>query len=129
MCAQAPLGSVKTDGNEVSGLVTVSGGRAVIGNKGAVLAGQAGAEVQLHRGGTVKVCVAPGMRKGLRPVGSFPSGESPCGALDMAGNAWEWVSDAYGGDPQRRIIRGGAVGYGERAARTYHRAIEGAGVT
>lgn len=31
----------------------------------------------------------------LRPVGSFPKGASPYGALDMAGNGWEWVSSAY----------------------------------
>ncbi len=29
------------------------------------------------------------------PVGSFPAGESPYGALDMAGNAAEWVADWY----------------------------------
>jgi formylglycine-generating enzyme required for sulfatase activity len=28
-------------------------------------------------------------------VGSFPDGASPYGALDMAGNAWEWVADHY----------------------------------
>ena len=27
------------------------------------------------------------------PVGSYPDGASWCGALDMAGNVWEWVSD------------------------------------
>ncbi len=29
------------------------------------------------------------------PVGSYPAGASPYGALDMAGNVWEWVSDWF----------------------------------
>lgn len=65
----------------------------------------------------------------LRAVGSLPAGASPYGCLDMAGNAWEWVQGFYQGNPQQRILRGGAVGYGERACRTYYRAIEGASVT
>ena len=31
----------------------------------------------------------------LRPVGSLVKGASPYGALDMAGNGWEWVSSVY----------------------------------
>ena len=65
----------------------------------------------------------------VRPVSSKPEGASPYGCVDMAGNAWEWVQGFYNGNPEQRLLRGGAVGYGERACRTYSRAIEGAGAT
>ncbi len=56
-------------------------------------------------------------------VGSYPGGASPYGALDMAGNVWEWVSDwyddgYYSGSPAKnphgpadgayRVLRGGS---------------------
>lgn len=31
-------------------------------------------------------------------VGNYPTGASPYGALDMAGNAWEWVNDWHQSD-------------------------------
>jgi len=31
----------------------------------------------------------------MMAVGSYPDSASPYGALDMAGNAWEWVRDWY----------------------------------
>ena len=59
-------------------------------------------------------------------VGSYAAGASPFGALDMAGNVWEWVADYYqpdyyaespsvnptgpenGGFDHLRVIRGGS---------------------
>jgi serine/threonine-protein kinase len=59
---------------------------------------------------------------GVNPVGSYPAGASPYGAVDMAGNVAEWVADGYQSDyygisPQSnppgpenasaRVLRGG----------------------
>jgi serine/threonine-protein kinase len=33
--------------------------------------------------------------EGTSPAGAFPSGASPYSALDMGGNVWEWVNDAF----------------------------------
>ncbi len=41
-------------------------------------------------------------------IGSYPDGASPYGALDMAGNVWEWVDDWAEPEQVRKIIRGGA---------------------
>ena len=52
-------------------------------------------------------------------MGTYPSGASPFGCLDMAGNAWQWTSswyDRYPGNTttndsfgqKYRMLRGGA---------------------
>lgn len=54
--AQQSIGTLRTDDASIAGLVTVSNGRAMLGNSGAVTAGTQTAEVALARGGAVRVC-------------------------------------------------------------------------
>ena len=79
---------------------------------------------------------------GTAPVGSYPEGASPYGALDMIGNVWEWVEDWYSkgyyhegpsrnprgpGSGKRKIIRGGSWNNRPKYARTLDRARNGPG--
>jgi formylglycine-generating enzyme required for sulfatase activity len=70
----------------------------------------------------------------IEPVGSRPAGASPYGALDMAGNVWQWVSSAYRPYPYRaddgredpaagpaRGTRGGSHDFGPEALRASER--------
>lgn len=55
------------------------------------------------------------------PVGRFPSGASPFGILDMAGNVWEWTADPFPGRPEQVQIRGGGWGNNPYCLRVSYR--------
>jgi formylglycine-generating enzyme required for sulfatase activity len=70
------------------------------------------------------------------PVGSYPQGASWCGALDMAGNVYEWVADWYGRYPSEaqtdptgaekgigHVLRGGSWNDGPEFVRAANRYV------
>ena len=73
-------------------------------------------------GATARATYGGGPKHGrTSPVGDHPSGTSPYGLHDMAGNVWEWVSSVYApypydagdgredpGSPLARVLRGGS---------------------
>lgn len=63
--------------------------------------------VQLHPGGPKTSPYANFNRGEVLEVGSFPSGASPYGLLDMVGNVGEWVFDTYTAQPLREPRFGG----------------------
>jgi formylglycine-generating enzyme required for sulfatase activity len=57
------------------------------------------------------------------PVGSYPTGASPYGILDLAGNVSEWVADWYDpASPIHKIVRGGSWNDRAYTVRTSYRA-------
>lgn len=39
-------------------------------------------------------------------ISQHPAGQSPYGAMDMAGNVWEWMASAF--DTDTTVLRGGS---------------------
>ena len=53
----------------------------------------------------------PTANNGIWDTGSVPGNKSEFGVYDMAGNAWEWVGEAYADVPSgKHVYRGGGLG-------------------
>jgi formylglycine-generating enzyme required for sulfatase activity len=62
-------------------------------------------------------------------VGMYPHGAAHCGALDMAGNLWEWclndydnpeITDVYGNE-ESKVLRGGSFNRNQNTAAASYR--------
>ncbi len=56
MSAQSTIGTVRTEGAQIQGTVSINGGRAVLQNTVTVSAGATASDIALSRGGAVRVC-------------------------------------------------------------------------
>jgi formylglycine-generating enzyme len=87
---------------------------------------------------TKKLCNFGNNVQDTTPVGQYPAGASPCGALDMAGNVWEWTGSLYRPYPYQsedgrnlpdvkgaRVVRGGSWHDSLRLARCAFRLRSG----
>ncbi|MFM7834072.1 MAG: formylglycine-generating enzyme family protein, partial [Planctomycetaceae bacterium] len=55
-----------------------------------------------------RYCNSRGVLGSTSVVGTFPQATSPCGAVDMTGNVWDWTSSLYESGKSGRVLCGGS---------------------